>query len=100
MLEESAVALTGRRGPLTIGILYPTEMPEDLSMVRLFSSWFASRGHEVVIGSPFNISRAADGRAAVMGTPCDVVVRHYKTDWWGERLAVWDDGARFARTLR
>ena len=23
--------------------------------------------------------------------PCDLLIRHYKTDWWGERLPIWAD---------
>ena len=28
---------------------------------------------------------------ALFGTPCDLILRHYKTDWWGERLPIWAD---------
>jgi len=87
-----ALAPRARRGQrLSVGIVYPTEMPEDLSMVSLYRTWFESRGWDVVLGSPYNLAPSADGRAALLGRPCDVVVRHYKTDWWGERRPVWDD---------
>jgi glutathionylspermidine synthase len=82
---------TGARGRLTVGIVYPTEFAEDLAMIALVQRWLEDAGHDVVLGSPFNVARAGDGRATVFGTPCDVVVRHYKTDWWGERLPVRDD---------
>jgi glutathionylspermidine synthase len=81
----------GSRGPLTVGILYPTEISEDLSMVAAYRQWLGARGHRVVVGSPFNVGLAADGRAVLLDTPCDVIVRHYKTDWFGERLPVADD---------
>ena len=88
---EAWAATIGRHGPLGVGILYPTEMTEDLSMVAIYRDWLLAHGHRVVLGSPFNLGTAADGRATLLDTPCDVIVRHYKTDWWGERLPVWDD---------
>lgn len=90
LVEQSAAAL-GHRSPLQVGLLYPTEMPEDLSMVAVYERWLAAAGHRVVLGSPFNLGTASDGRASLFGSPCDVVLRHYKTDWWGERLPVRDD---------
>ncbi len=90
-LCEAWAHTTGQRGPLTIGLLYPTEMPEDLSMIAIYHRWLAERGHHVVLGSPFNLGTANDGRATLFGEPCDVIVRHYKTDWWGERLPVFDN---------
>jgi glutathionylspermidine synthase len=84
-----------RKRPLTVGIIYPTELTEDLSMVRLYRRWFESRGWRVVLGSPFNLRRTKDGGAALFDHPCDVFVRHYKTDWWGEREVVRDDEEAF-----
>jgi glutathionylspermidine synthase len=90
-MVEAWARTCGHAGPLTVGLLYPTEMAEDLSMVAAYRAWLAARGHTTVLGSPFNVGLAADGRVALLGTPCDVVVRHYKTDWLGERLPVADD---------
>lgn len=81
----------GRTGALTVGIVYPTEMVEDLSLIALYRDWLAHAGHRVVLGAPFNLGRSPCGRAALFDTPCDVVVRHYKTDWFGEREPVRDD---------
>lgn len=81
----------GHTGALTVGIVYPTEMVEDLSMIALYRDWLTSTGHRVVLGAPFNLGRAPCGRAALFDVPCDVVVRHYKTDWFGEREPVRDD---------
>lgn len=75
----------------TVGIVYPTEISEDLAMIALYRDWLAAAGMRVVLGSPFNLTLAADGRAALLGEPCDVIVRHYKSDWWTERLPVRDD---------
>lgn len=82
-----------------VGIVYPTEMPEDLSVIRLLRQWFEAAGHDVVLGSPFNLSRAEDGSAALFGEPISLLVRHYKTDWWGEREPVWDDEAPYPDAL-
>jgi glutathionylspermidine synthase len=74
-----------------IGIVYPTEMSEDLSMIELYRRAFTDAGWRVAIGSPFNLEDDECGRALLLGEPCDVLVRHYKTDWWGEREPAWDD---------
>jgi glutathionylspermidine synthase len=79
------------RSPLSIGLIYPTEMPEDLSMVLLYREWFEERGWRVTLGSPFNLRRLGARLAGLFDTRCDVFVRHYKTDWWSERRPVWSD---------
>jgi len=81
----------GTPGPLSIGIVYPTEIAEDLSMVLLYRRWFEKRGFRVTLGSPFNLCALPGHRAGLFGTPCDVFVRHYKTDWWSERSPAWAD---------
>ena len=89
-----------RRAPLTVGLIYPTELVEDLSMILLYRRWLEARGCQVVLGSPFNLTRGltrnANGRVALFDVPCDVFVRHYKTDWWSERQPARDDDAAFA----
>jgi glutathionylspermidine synthase len=76
--------------PKAVGLVYPTEFTEDLSLVRLYKKWFESRGCDVVLGSPYNL--ASDDRGTLLfDTPVGVILRHYKTDWWGERTSVWDD---------
>lgn len=78
--------------PRAIGLVYPTEFTEDLSLVRLYKKWFESRGRDVVLGSPYNL--ASDERGTLLfDTPVGAILRHYKTDWWGERESVWDDDA-------
>jgi hypothetical protein len=91
MLAAYAARVVGREAIPTVGIVYPTELTEDLGLVALYRRWLEARGARVVLGSPFNLRTANDGRAAVMDTPCDVILRHYKTDWWGERSPVWGD---------
>jgi hypothetical protein len=59
-------------------------------MITLFTRWLESAGVRVVRGSPFNLRRTSRG-LEVLGVPVDLIVRHYKTDWWGERIPVWDD---------
>jgi len=82
---------TDPRRALTVGIVWPTEFTEDLPMIQLWQAACEHAGWRVAVGSPFNLTLAADGRAALLGTPCDVIVRHYKTDWWAERQPVWRD---------
>ena len=81
--------------PPTIGILYPTDLPEDLSMIALYQQWFQKRGYHVVLGSPYNLGRLANGHITLFGIPMQVIIRHYKTDWWGERLPIWLDEEPF-----
>lgn len=87
------VEAVARRDRPAVGIVYPTEITEDLSMVRLYAELFAERGCRVALGSPYNLGMAPGGRLTLLGTPVDVVVRHYKTDWLAEREPVWLDEA-------
>ncbi len=73
--------------PRTAAILYPTEFTEDLALVRLYRQWFEERGWELVLGSPFNLTAGPDHTALLFDTPISVMLRHYKTDWWGERAS-------------
>ena len=82
--------------PTRIAVIYPTDLPEDLSMIAIYQHWFEARGARVVIGSPFNLGVDADGSVTVMGEPVELIVRHYKTDWWSEREPVWTNQAEFA----
>jgi glutathionylspermidine synthase len=87
-------AAAPKSGPLTVGILYPTELVEDLSMIALYRHCLGARGHRVILGAPFNLHRVR-GRAALFDAPCDVFVRHYKTDWWAERESPFLDDEQF-----
>ncbi len=78
-------------GPRTVGLVYPTELTEDLSVVRLYRRWLEGAGFDVVLASPYNLGRDADGRLTLFDVPVSVVVRHYKTDWWTERVSPWLD---------
>jgi glutathionylspermidine synthase len=90
IVEVFAAAVAGTKGPRRAGIIYPTELPEDLSLVRLYKKTFEERGFEIVLGSPYNLSH--DERGLVLfDEPISLVLRHYKTDWWGERQSAWDD---------
>jgi glutathionylspermidine synthase len=76
-------------GPLeTIGLVYPTELTDDLPLVRLYRQWLEERGYAVVLGSPYNLTFEG-GRTRLFDVPIDVLLRHYKTDWWGERASAW-----------
>jgi glutathionylspermidine synthase len=91
MVEALAARDLAKDAPRrAVGIVYPTEFTEDLSLVRLYRRFFESRGYEVVLGSPYNLSYDERG-TLLFDVPVGVVLRHYKTDWWGERESVWDD---------
>lgn len=77
--------------PRTVGIIYPTDLPEDVALVRLYERTFEAMGCRVVLGSPYNLQKRSDGGVAMFDVPIDIVWRHYKTDWWGERLSVHAD---------
>jgi len=89
VLEASRLTRIGKTPE--VGIIYPTEMPEDLSMIRLYQKGFEERGCHVTLGSPFNIRHTAAGEIRLFDTTVEMIVRHYKTDWWGERWPVWYD---------
>ena len=78
--------------PLVAGLVYPTEFTEDLSLVRLYREWLGAVGFTVVLGSPYNL-RADEHGLSLFGRQLSLLVRHYKTDWWGERSSVWSDEA-------
>lgn len=90
MVEHVFQQLTGD-APRTVGIIYPTELTEDLALVRLYRRWLAESGWGVVLGSPYNLGQGEDGCATVFDEPVGVLLRHYKTDWWGERASAWSD---------
>jgi glutathionylspermidine synthase len=97
MLRESHAKRTD--APLCVaGIIYPTELSEDLAMITLFSRWLERAGVRVVCGSPFNVRRTKRG-IEVLGVAVDLILRHYKTDWWGERTPVWADAPEFPDPL-
>lgn len=93
---EMLVASNQSVAPRSIAIIYPTDLPEDLSMIAIYKQWFEARGSRVVLGSPFNLVLDAQGRVTVTGEPIDLIVRHYKTDWWSERERVWSNQQDFA----
>jgi hypothetical protein len=94
MLRHSHEKTTAARPLATVGIVYPTELSEDLAMITLFTRWLEAAGVAVVRGSPFNLRWTARG-LEVLGVPVDLIVRHYKTDWWGERVPVWHDAGSY-----
>ena len=78
--------------PPCAGIVYATEFTEDLSVIQLMQLWLERMGLRTVLGSPWNVGRDTAGRPTLMGQPCVLFLRHYKTDWWSERIPVWLDG--------
>ena len=90
-LLVDVTAARGLGAPRRIGIVYPTDLPEDITLVRLYQRWFEARGAQVTLGSPYNLTGRSDGGLALMGQPIDVLFRLYKTDWWGERPRIFSD---------
>ena len=74
-----------------VGLLDPTDITGDLGHVRQLTGWLEQAGCQVVRGSPFNVHGCPGGRIGLFGTPCDVLVRHYKTDWWARPDSPWCD---------
>ncbi len=96
MLLASHRARTGQEAePESVAIIYPTDLPEDLSMIAIYKRWLEDRGCRVTLGSPFNLGVDDQGRVTAMGEAVDLIVRHYKTDWWGERETIWTNQAPF-----
>jgi glutathionylspermidine synthase len=94
MVEEVRKRIAGDDSPKTLGIIYPTEFSDDLSVIRLYRRWFEAEGYRVVLGSPYNLETDEEsGRATLFEEPLSVLLRHYKTDWWTERASVWSDEA-------
>lgn len=89
--DEGRAAAPRPEPPKRAAIVYPTELPEDLSLVRLYKRTFEERGWEIVLGSPYNLSHDPARGLCLFDDPVSLVLRHYKTDWWGERQSAWDD---------
>ena len=89
VVEAMAQAFLPEGAPRAVGLVYPTELTEDLPLIRLYTAWLERAGYQVVLGSPFNLRPSASGGVSLFGIDCPVILRHYKTDWWGEREVVW-----------
>lgn len=86
-----ASLVDGERG--AAAIVYPTELTEDLSLVRLYKAILEELSFDVVLGSPYNLDADDDGNLTLFGRRVSLLLRHYKTDWWGERESAWRDDA-------
>jgi glutathionylspermidine synthase len=93
---QMLVIQCGDVAPASAAIIYPTDLPEDLSMIAIYRQWMEERGCRVIIGSPYNLGLDAGGRVTVFERPVELIVRHYKTDWWGERETIWSNQQEFA----
>ena len=78
--------------PRAVGIVYPTEFTEDLPLVRLYRRWLeAARLLRSCSARPTTSTHDDAGLVALRAAASRVMLRHYKTDWWGERASAWDD---------
>ena len=91
VINDAYRGLRSRSTRPAVALVYPTDIPEDQGMLVLYQRWLEEAGFTVTMGSPSNIERGENGRAAMFGTEIDVLFRHYKTDWWCERVNVWKD---------
>ncbi len=89
--EAVARARLGPGFERTAAIVYPTELTEDLSLVRLYRAWLERRGWRVVLGSPSNLTATDDDHVTLFEARVSLLIRHYKTDWWTERESPWSD---------
>lgn len=80
-----------RARPLVVGLVHAPEFTEDSGHIRLITTWLEEAGITVVRGSPWNLHGCPGDRIGLFGSPIDVLLRHYKTDWWSRRLATWKD---------
>jgi glutathionylspermidine synthase len=94
VIRSAYQGLDSRSGIPTVALIYPTDIPEDEGMIFLYRSWLEAAGYRVLLGSPSNLECGDNGRASLFGTEIDVLFRHYKTDWWCERVNVWKDARR------
>jgi len=90
MIDQIARTELAEGASKSVGIVYPTEFTEDLSLVRLYRKWLESRGQNVVLGSPYNLA-FGDRGLTLFDEPIGLVLRHYKSDWWAERSSAWVD---------
>ena len=91
LISDAFRGLRSRAARPSVALVYPTDIPEDQGMLVLYQRWLEEAGFAVTSGSPSNIERGENGRATMFGTEIDVLFRHYKTDWWCERVNVWKD---------
>ena len=92
MLTKMRDVFVGPDASRTVGIIYPTEFTEDLSLIKLYRRWLEKAGFEVALGSPYNLrSSETDPTVRVFNETVSVLLRHYKTDWWSERASAWKD---------
>ncbi|MFN0111074.1 MAG: glutathionylspermidine synthase family protein [Blastocatellia bacterium] len=95
LVASHQARLIGGENPQSVAIIYPTDLPEDLSMIAIYKRWLEERGCRVVLGSPYNLGLNKQRQVTVIGQSVDLILRHYKTDWWGERETVWTTQAEF-----
>lgn len=73
--EVLAAATVSKGAPKRAGIVYPTELPEDLSLVRLYKKTFEARGWSIVLGSPYNLTHDAARGLSLFDEPISLVLR-------------------------
>lgn len=90
MLAALAAPLAADAPPV-LALIYPTDISEDLDLMAAYKRQAEAAGFRVVLGAPTNIRVHEDGTFSLFDVPFALMLRHYKTDWWGERRRVWFD---------
>ena len=68
-----------------LGLVYPTDIPEDLDLIQAYERLARGHGFRVIVGAPEDLEIGERGEVRLFGHRLDVMLRHYKTDWWGDR---------------
>ncbi len=74
---------------LNVALVYPTDLPEDLGLLEIFRRWLESRHCTVYYCSPHQLRLDEEEFCCLGDTRINLIVRHYKTDWWFAARNVW-----------
>lgn len=91
MASAMHAALPTRPALRSAALICPTSLFDDLGFVTLIHRWLLDSGWTVTLGSPLDLQQGGPTGVLMRDKPCDLIVRHFRTDCWGERAAVWKD---------
>ncbi len=91
MVSAMHAALSARPTLRSAALVCPTVLSNDLGFVTLIHRWLLDSGWTVTLGSPFDLQQGGPSGVLMRDKPCDLIVRHHRIDWWGDRAAIWKD---------
>lgn len=91
MVSAMHAALPARPTLRSAALVCPSALSDDLGLVTLIHRWLLDSGWTVTLGSPFELQHGGPTDVLMRNKPCDLIVRHHRTDWWGQPAAVWKD---------